>query len=111
MDLQPDYKAVAEKMKIALSTSYYRYNQLKSYFESMGVSEGGVEKEPSTGGPETPRKTPRKTKRKTPKKVDDDEPEQEGKPVLKMEGVVIKNEEDQENKPGPDVKMEDDTEV
>lgn len=109
MNSQPDFKTVAEKMQIVPGTAYYRYNQLKSYFESIGVSDVGVEKEPSCGGadePKTPTKTPKKAK-KTPKKINDDELE----PPIKMEGVVIPKEEEAEHESELAVGMEDDIEI
>lgn len=110
MDSQPDFKTVAEKMNLAPSTAYYRYNQLKSYFESIGVSDVGVEKELSCGGaegPKTPKKTPKKAK-KTPKKINDDD---ELESPIKMEGVVIQKEEELEHKWELAVKMEEDVEI
>lgn len=115
MNSQPDFKAVAEKMKIVPGTAYYRYKQLKTYFENSGVTYGGAEKDPSTEGqgePKTPKKTPRKSTKKSPKKVDDeDEEEHELKPVLEMEAVFIKKEEEQESKLEPAVKVEDDSDA
>lgn len=120
---QPDYKAVAEIMNIHTNTANWRYHQLKSYFESIGIPAGGVKKRSSTDDPaepQTPKKTPRKTTKKTPKKTPkqgkengemEDELKQELKPDLEMEGVVIKKEEEQDFKAEPAVKMECDSDA
>lgn len=106
-------------MKIAPRTAYYRYNQLKAYFESIGVSEGGAEKDSSTEGPQEPKtprtpKAPKTPRKKTPKKGkvegDDEQENEPTTPVMKMEGVVIKKEE-LEEKLESVVKMEDDSDV